>query len=63
MTQELASPVDRMGATIMDAEGNPVVYDPGPLTLSERNLRGYVLAAVTTVGHFNGEGHCDYTVQ
>jgi hypothetical protein len=61
--QELASPVDRAGATIEDVEGNPVVYDPGPLDLTERNLRGYVIAAATTVGHFNGEGHCDYVVQ
>jgi hypothetical protein len=62
-TQELASPIDRTGTTIADAGGAPVVYDPGPLTLSERNLRGYVLAAATTVGHFNGEGHCDYSVE
>lgn len=62
-TQELASPVDRAGATIADAGGAPVVYDPGPLTLAERNLRGYVLAAASTVGHFNGEGHCDYSVE
>jgi hypothetical protein len=52
-----------MGMPIVDGEGNPVVYDPGPLVLSERNLRGYVKAAATTVGHFNGEGHCDYVLQ
>jgi hypothetical protein len=31
------------------------VFEPVPL-----NLRDYVIAAATTTGHFNGEGHCDY---
>jgi hypothetical protein len=30
-------------------------FDPVP-----EDLREYVIAAATTTGHFNGEGHCDY---
>ncbi len=41
-------------------EGSPLVYDPGDLSLDAPNLRDFVRAAATTVGHFQGEGHCDY---
>jgi hypothetical protein len=62
-TQTLADRRDRDGDPLLDGEDNPVVYDPGPLVLPSNNLREYVHAAATTMGHFNGEGHCDYVVQ
>ncbi len=62
-TQLLADLRDRNGDPLLDGGGNPVVYDPGPLLLPANNLREYVHAAATTMGHFNGEGHCDYMEQ
>ncbi|MEZ4252173.1 MAG: hypothetical protein R3B99_28500, partial [Polyangiales bacterium] len=41
-------------------DGSPLVYDPGDLVLDTPTLRDFVRAAATTVGHFQGEGHCDY---
>lgn len=41
-------------------DGSPLVYDPGDLVLDSPTLRDFVRAAATTVGHFQGEGHCDY---
>jgi hypothetical protein len=36
-------------------------YDPGSaFEPVPDDLREYVIAATTTTGHFNGEGHCDY---
>jgi hypothetical protein len=61
--QPLADLRTRAGQPLVDAEGNPVVYDPGPLTLRAPNLREYVRAAATTTGHFNGEGHCEYVIR
>ena len=48
---------------LVDEDGEPLdlgydsgsTFDPVP-----ENLRDYVIAAATTTGHFNGEGHCDY---
>lgn len=58
--QALADLFDRNGQPLLNETGEPVVYDPGPLEVSPRNLQAYVIAAATTIGHFNGEGHCDY---
>jgi hypothetical protein len=41
-------------------DGAPLVYDPGDLPLDAPNLRDFVRAAAITIGHFQGEGHCDY---
>ena len=41
-------------------DGTPLVYDAGDLPLDGPNLRDFVRAAAITVGHFQGEGHCDY---
>lgn len=49
------------GAPLRDATGSFVVYDPASHALEERNLQQFVLAAASTMGHFNGEGHCEYT--
>ena len=44
----------------IEVEGAPLIYDPGDTPLEARDLRGFVLAAARTMGHFQGEGHCDY---
>jgi hypothetical protein len=62
-SQSLSDLLDRNGDPLLDGESNPVVYDPGPLSLPANNLGEYVIAAATTTGHFNGEGHCDYVVE
>lgn len=61
--QSLSDLRDRNGDPIVDGEGLPVIYDPGPLDIAGANLRDYVMAAATTTGHFNGEGHCDYITE
>jgi hypothetical protein len=61
--QSLSDLRDRNGDPIVDDGGLPVVYDPGPLEIADSNLRDYVIAAATTTGHFNGEGHCDYVTE
>lgn len=61
--QSLSELRDRNGDLIVDGDGNQVIYDPGPLQIASANLRDYVVAAATTMGHFGGEGHCDYIIQ
>lgn len=36
-------------------------YGTGPFGNTVRNLREFITVLVATVGHFNGEGHCDET--
>lgn len=48
------------GEPLVDADGAPIVYDPGSTALEEATLYHMVLAAARTVGHWQGEGHCDY---
>ncbi|MEM9731005.1 MAG: hypothetical protein AAF997_20705 [Myxococcota bacterium] len=62
-SQSLSDLRDRNGDPIVDGNGLPVVYDPGPLEIAGSNLRDYTVAAATTTGHFNGEGHCDYITE
>lgn len=50
---------DADGAPIL-VGGSPLLYDAGDLPLDAPNLRDFVRAAAITVGHFQGEGHCDY---
>ncbi len=48
---------------LVDAEGQPLdlAYDPGSsFDPVPDNLEQYVMAAATTTGHWNGEGHCVY---
>lgn len=50
---------------LVDVDGAPLdlAYDPGStFDPVPSDLRAYVIAAATTTGHFNGEGHCDYAV-
>jgi hypothetical protein len=37
-----------------------VLYDPASTPLSEPTLRAMIEALAITVGHFQGEGHCEY---
>lgn len=51
---------------LIDADGKPLelAYDPGSLfDPVPKNLEEYVVAAGTTTGHWNGEGHCIYEKQ
>jgi hypothetical protein len=51
---------------LVDAGMQPLdlAYDPGSaFTPVPRNLEQYVIAAGTTTGHWNGEGHCAYDVE
>ncbi len=60
-SQRLAELRGLDGEPLVDEEGAPVVYDPGSTPLSEPTLRGMVEAVTATVGHLDGEGHCEYT--
>ncbi len=51
------------GAPLRDPTGTPLAYDPGPSPLSSPDLRSFVLAAIATTGHLDGEGHCAYRVE
>ena len=62
LTLEALAEQDNL-SDLEDAEGAPLElgYDPGSaFDPVPRNLRDYVIAAATTTGHFNGEGHCVY---
>lgn len=56
--QSLAQPLDAEGLPIKNAQGAPVVYDAGSMTLSENNLRGFMTASIASQAHLNGEGLC-----
>ncbi len=57
--QQLADLRDIDGSPLMEG-GVQVVYDPGSTPLATQDLRSFVYHQATTVGHFNGEGHCTY---
>ena len=48
------------GLPLVDG-ATPVVYEPPATGLSMPNLQAFLLAQALTIGHFEGEGHCDYT--
>jgi hypothetical protein len=60
--QSLTDLRDRNGGPIEEG-GEPIFYDPGSSNLAAPNLREFVLAAASSMGHWNGEGHCDYVVE
>ncbi|MBX3249578.1 MAG: hypothetical protein KF901_20545, partial [Myxococcales bacterium] len=62
IAQSITDVRDAEGEPLTD-DGVPVVYDPGDLSLAAPNLREFIRAAATTIGHFQGEGHCDYVVR
>lgn len=48
------------GMPLMDGT-TPVVYEPPATGLPMPNLQAFVYAEALTIGHFEGEGHCEYT--
>lgn len=58
--QRLADLRGADGAPLVDGNGAPILYDPGSTPLSEPTLRGMIEAVAITVGHLDGEGHCEY---
>jgi hypothetical protein len=48
------------GMPLVDEGGAPIVYEPPSTGLPEPTLRAFVRAEALTIGHFEGEGHCDY---
>ncbi|MFK7984805.1 MAG: hypothetical protein AB8I08_02165 [Sandaracinaceae bacterium] len=61
--QRLASMQTADGSPLVDDTGAPIVYDPGSAALPEPTLLAMMQAAAVTIGHWQGEGHCDYTEQ
>jgi hypothetical protein len=59
--QRLADLRDADGSPLLDEEGNPLLYDPGSFSLEEPTLLYMMRAAAITMGHWNGEGHCEYS--
>lgn len=61
-SQRLADLRGLDGEPLADGEGAAIVYDPGSTPLSEPTLRGMIEAVAATVGHLDGEGHCEYAI-
>lgn len=61
-SQRLADLRGLDGEPLVDEEGASIVYDPGSTPLREPTLRGMVEAVAATVGHLEGEGHCEYAI-
>lgn len=60
--QTLSDMVGVDGMPLVDEEGTTLLYDPGSTPLAMQNLRELVFHQATTIGHFNGEGHCMYDI-
>jgi len=61
-TQSITDMRDAEGEPIM-IEGTPLTYDPGDWVLATNDLEQFLYAAAATMGHFNGEGHCEYEIE
>lgn len=59
--QRLSDLRDEDGEVLADDDGTPIVYVPRE-ELPDNNLRDYMIDTALTLGHFNGEGHCEYDV-
>ncbi len=59
-SQRLADLRGLDGGPLVDGDGAPIVYVPGSTPLAEPTLRGMIEAVAATVGHLDGEGHCEY---
>lgn len=57
--QRLADLRDIDGSPLVE-DGAQVVYDPASAPLATQDLRSFVFHQATTLGHFDGEGHCTY---
>lgn len=56
--QPLADLCGMDGSALTDQDGARLVYDPGSVPLAVQDLRSFVLHQASTIGHFDGEGHC-----
>jgi hypothetical protein len=59
-SQNLADLVGIDGMPLVDEAGAPIAYEPPASGLPAQNLQAFLLAEAFTIGHFEGEGHCDY---
>lgn len=59
-TQQVADLRGMGGGPLRDSEGELILYDAGSVMTGGTELSRFVLASARTVGHFQGEGHCDY---
>ncbi len=51
------------GMPLVDELGVPIAYEPPSTGLPMQTLQAFVLAEAATIGHFEGEGHCDYQLR
>ena len=58
-SQPLANLHDIDGSPLTEG-GRQIFYDPGSTPLAVQDLRSFVYHQATTLGHFDGDGHCDY---
>jgi len=59
-SQSLADLRGINGMPLMDGV-TPVAYEPPATGLSMPTLQAFLLDQALTIGHFEGEGHCDYS--
>lgn len=59
-TQNLTDMIGIGGMPLVDEDGSLIAYEPPSAGLPMQNLQAFVLAQAFTIGHFEGEGHCDY---
>ncbi|MBX7192934.1 MAG: hypothetical protein K1X94_12790 [Sandaracinaceae bacterium] len=62
-TQQLADLHDASGEPLLDDAGAPVIYEPPSTGLPRQTLGAFVIAQAITIGHFEGEGHCEYVAR
>lgn len=61
--QSLTELVGLDGEPLDDEDGTLIAYEIPTTGLTDATLRGFVLSQAETIGHFEGEGHCTYTVE
>ncbi len=59
--QRLSDMKNELGEPLVDENGASIGYVPR-VELPDNDLREYMLDSAMTIGHFNGEGHCEYLV-
>lgn len=62
-TQALADLRGVDGGPLVDDEGALIAYEPPSTGLPRHTLGAFVIAEAHTIGHFEGEGHCDYVAE
>ncbi|MFN9811998.1 MAG: hypothetical protein ACK6CU_20455 [Deltaproteobacteria bacterium] len=59
-TQNLADLRGLDGGPLLDEEGMAIAYEPPSSGLPMQTLQAFVFTQALGIGHFEGEGHCDY---